>query len=113
MLKTIDEISIINNKRYLVLTNNRNNGCFTHRLENGSIAFTEPSGNMIHNNPRIVSVDFEIINLTEIGQVKIAKSGHLVAYLSTEEVRQRAEKTFYEEGQLHVYDFINQTFTYE
>jgi hypothetical protein len=113
MSKIIDGISIRNNDQYLVLTNSRNNGCFTHRLENGSIAFIEPSFNMIHNRPRIVSVDFEIINSTEMGQIIIAKNGHLVAYLSTADILQRAEKTFYEEGQTRVYDFINEAFTIE
>jgi type III secretion system FlhB-like substrate exporter len=113
MSKIIGGISIINNDRYVVLTNNKNNGEFIYRLENESIAYADPSENMIHNRPRIVSVYEEIIETTEKGQIIIAKNGNLVAYLSTKEVLERAEKTFYEEGQTHIYDFINQTFTIE
>lgn len=106
----IDEIDIISNNRYIVLVNNRNGANYCHYLENDSIAYFEPSGNAVCNKPSIVSFDDEIINLRDIKQIVIAKNGSLAAYLSTAEVIERAEKTFYAKGQREVYNFVKNQF---
>jgi hypothetical protein len=51
--------------------------------------------------------------LTKIGETINFKDGTIMAYLSTKDLQELAEKTFYEDGQTRIYDFVNHKFIVE
>jgi hypothetical protein len=54
-----------------------------------------------------------MFELSQIGETINFKDGKIIAYLSTKDVQELAQKTFYEEGQTRIYDFMNHEFTVE
>jgi hypothetical protein len=51
--------------------------------------------------------------LTQIGETINFKDGKIMAYLSTKDLQELAQKTFYDGKQTCIYDFINSEFTIE
>jgi hypothetical protein len=110
MIKTIDEITIVRTKESFILTNARNNAQVMFNEENKSINFQDSFKNTITNYPLNISINFEVFKLTIIGETLNCSEGIVRAYLSTKHVQELAHKTFYEEGQTHIFDFINLKF---
>jgi hypothetical protein len=79
-------------------------------LKKGSIIFHDSAGNIIQNCPSTIRINFEVFHLTTVGQIINRNNGNMIAYLSTSDVQELAENTFYEQGQTRVYDFINLKF---
>ena len=110
MYKTIDEINISGNDNFFTLINNKNNAQITLSLDKGRITFNDSFGNTMQNYSSVISLNFEIFNLTEVGQTITRDNGNIIAYLSSNDVQELAEKTFYEYGQTRIYDFMNLKF---
>jgi hypothetical protein len=113
MIKTTSEITIIDNNVTLMLRNNKNGGLYTCNKGQNRISFNDSNGNKTFNYPVTISVNFKVFKLTEIGETINFKDGKIMAYLSTKDIQELAEETFYQEEQTRIYDFINQTFTIE
>ncbi|HEX8576733.1 MAG TPA: hypothetical protein VF677_10620 [Flavobacterium sp.] len=110
MYKTIDDISIFGNEYFFTLRNAKNDSHINLNLKDRRIVFYDFAGNIIQNSPSTISINFEVFHLTEIGQIINRNDGNIIAYLSTSDVQELAENTFYEQGQTRVYDFINLKF---
>lgn len=113
MVKTIDGITIVGEVNSFILNNSKNQSTFRFNAESGNTSFRDSIGNTIQNHSSTISIDFEVFHLTEVGQTINAGDGNVIAYLSSKDVQELAEKTFYEDGQTRIYDFMNQSFTVE
>ncbi|MBZ4043089.1 hypothetical protein [Flavobacterium hibisci] len=113
MVKTISEITIIDNDLSLMLHNKKNGASYISNKEHKNISFTDAQANKAFNYPVTISVNSKVFELTEIGQNLNFKDGKIMAFLSTNDVQELAQKTFYEDGQTPIYDFINNKFTVE
>lgn len=113
MIKTIDDITIIGVNRTFMLNNAKNKSYFRFNAESGNASFRDSIGNTIQNHPSTISINFEIFKLTEVGQTINRSNGNVIAYLSSKDVQELAEKNFYEDGQTRIYDFMNQSFNVE
>ncbi|TRX31907.1 hypothetical protein FNW52_18110 [Flavobacterium sp. ZT3R18] len=113
MVKTTSEITIIDNDVTLMLHNKKNRALYTCNKEQNRISFSDSNGNKTFNYSVTARVNFEIFELSQIGETINFKDGKIMAYLSTKDVQELAEKTFYEDGQTHIYDFLKHKFTVE
>lgn len=113
MVKTTSEITIIDNEVTLMLHNKKNRALFTYNKEHNRISFSDSIGNKTFNYPVTISVNFKVFEITKKGETINFKDGKIIAYLSTKDVQELAQKTFYEEEQNHIYDFMNHKFTEE
>ena len=110
MQKTIDGINILGNDSFFTLQNAKNDAYISLSLENERITFYDSFGNIIQNHPSVTRINSAIFNLTEEGQTVTTNNGNIIAFLSSSDVKELAEMTFYEYGQIRVYDFINLKF---
>ena len=110
MIKTIDEITVSGTEEFFSISNAKNNAQITVSLKNKRITYFDSFGNTIQNHPSVTRLNFEIFHITELGQTTSIKNGNIIAYLSSSDVQEIAEKTFYEYGQTRMYDFINLKF---
>jgi hypothetical protein len=113
MIKTIDDITIMGSKDSFMLNNTKNRAHISFDAERNSIHFRDSFGNSMRNHPFTVAINLQVFKLTTLGQTISGTDGSVIAFLSTNDVQELAEKTFYEEGQTRIYDFINQKFTIE
>lgn len=113
MIKITSEITIIDNDVTLMLHNKKNGALYTCNKEQNRISFSDSNGNKIFNYSVTISVNFEVFDFTQMGETINFKDGRIMAYLSTMDVQELAQKTFYDEGQIRVYNFLNHTFTVE
>lgn len=103
---------MINNDT-LILTNGKNRARFHYDSRDGSASFNDSNENRVQNYGSTISINFEVFELTHEGQVINLNDGSMIAYLSDKDVQELAAKTFYEEGQMRIYDFMNLKFTIE
>jgi hypothetical protein len=113
MVKTTSEITIIDNDVTLMLYNKKNRALYTCNKEHNRISFSDSSGNKAFNYSVTISVNFKLFKLTQIGETINFKDGKIMAYLSTKDLQELAQKTFYDGKQTCIYDFINSEFTIE
>jgi Tfp pilus assembly protein FimT len=113
MVKTTSEITIIDNEVTLMLHNKKNKGLYTRNKEQNRISFNDSNGNKAFNYSVTISVNFKVFELTKIGETINFKDGTIIAYLSRKDLQELAEKTFYEDGQTRIYDFVNHKFILE
>lgn len=110
MVKTTSEITIIDSEVTLMLHNKKNRALYTYNKEQNRISFNDSNGNKIFNYPVTISVNFKVFELTKIGEIISFKDGTIMAFLYTKDLQELAEKTFYEDGQTRIYDFVNHKF---
>ena len=110
MHKIIDKINILGNEDFFTLKNEKNDAHISLSLNQGRITFYDSFGNIIQNHPSIMRINFETFHVSEVGQTINIRNGNIIAYLSSSDVQELAEMTFYEYGQTRVYDFINLKF---
>ncbi|MBS7230198.1 hypothetical protein KHA90_04100 [Flavobacterium psychroterrae] len=113
MIKTVEEITIVMNNDLLILTNRKNKSYFRYNLKDKQLIFRDSNDNIIQNYSARISINFEVFYLTYEGQTINMSDGSMIAYLSYKDIQELAEKTFYEEGQKRVYDFVNLKFIIE
>ncbi|TRX34213.1 hypothetical protein FNW52_14365 [Flavobacterium sp. ZT3R18] len=113
MIKTVEETTIIINNNTLMLTNGKNRARFRYDSKDGSVSFSDSNGNMVQNYGSTISINFEVFKLTHLGQTINRNDGTMIACLRDKDIQELAEKTFFDEGQLRVYDFMNLKFTIE
>jgi hypothetical protein len=113
MIKTVEGITIIINNDSLMLTNNKNRAHFCYDSKDGSVRFDDSNGNIVQNHYSTISINSEVFKLTHEGQTINMKDGSMIAYLCDKDVQELAEKTFYKDGQMCIYDFMNLKFTIE
>ncbi|MCV9926619.1 hypothetical protein OIU83_03110 [Flavobacterium sp. LS1R49] len=111
MVKTVVEINIILNTNSLILINNKNKARFYYDLITQRMSFDDSNENKIQNYSATISINFEVFNLTHVGQTINRNDGSMIAYLRDKDIQELAEKTFYEDEQMHIYDFMNLKFT--
>ncbi len=107
MNKTIDDITISGINDNYSLTNAKNNSHIYINLKNDTISYCDPFGNNMLNHSCTMRLNFEVFKITELGQIINRDNGTVIAYLSGEDVKELAERTFYEYEQTRVFDFIN------
>jgi hypothetical protein len=61
--------------------------------------------------PATITINLKAFKMNTIGQVLNSIDGTIFAYLSTSDVQELAENSFYEEGQTRVFDFMKLAFT--
>lgn len=113
MVKTISEIKIIDSDLSLMLHNKQNRGLYTFNKEYKRISFSDSNGNKTFNYSVTISVNFKVYELNQIGETINFKDGTIMAFLSTKDIQELAQKTFYEEGQTRIYDFTDNKFIVE
>ena len=96
MHKTIDEINISGTEVFFTLKNAKNDAQVCINSTGGKITFNDSFGNIIQNYPSITQINFETFNLNVVGQTINRDNGNIIAYLSSIDVQELAEKTFYE-----------------
>jgi hypothetical protein len=111
MVKTIDDITIINNDDSFIFTNNKNGAHVNLNAKDGSISFRDSLGNSMLNHAATIRINFEVFKLTAIGDTISCSDGTISAYLSSNDVQELAENSFYEEGQTRIFDFMKLAFT--
>jgi hypothetical protein len=112
MHKIIDDIHIVENENFFTLVNVKTDSFIRLDLNEGKILFYDFAGNIIHNYSLTIRINSEVFHLTAVGQNININTGSMIAYLSTTDVQEHAENTFYEQGQTRVYDFIKLKFNY-
>lgn len=110
MIKTVEDISITINADLLILRNKKNNCSFHYNCKDNRFFFQDSNDNIIQNYGATISINFQVFNLIHEGQTINRKDGRMIAYLSDKDIQELAEKTFYEKGQMRVYDFVNLKF---
>jgi hypothetical protein len=113
MIKTTSEITIIDNDVTLMLLNKKNGGLYTCNKEQNRISFSDSNGNKIFNYSITARINFEMFELSQIGETINLEDGKIIAYLSAKDIQELAQKTFYDDGQTHIYDFMSHKFTLE
>ncbi len=113
MTKTIDEITISKFSDYITITNNKNNACVDLHIMNNTIRYHDAFDNYIFSHSCTLQINLDVYQLTELGQTINRNNGSVIAYLPTSDVKELAEKTFYEDDQTRVFDFINFRFNIE
>jgi hypothetical protein len=112
MTKTINEIIVTDDNAFFTLSNSRNKAFFTIFKQTGLVSFRDAFGNMMQSDRCTITInETHSLELSEIGDAISVNDGTLFVRLSLIDVQELAEKTFYEEGQTRIYDFINQKFT--
>ncbi len=112
MIKTIDDITFMGDENSFMLSNIKNSAHFSFNAEKGTVSFQDPFENIVQNQPSTIRINSEIFKLEREGQIINLKNDTIItiAYLSGKDVEELAEKNFYEEGQIRIYDFINKQF---
>lgn len=110
MVKTIDKITIVGTKESFTLNNKKNQATVMFNEERNTLSFQDSYRNSMFNYPAIVRINSETFKLTNRGQTIRRSDGTISAYLSTNDVQELAQYAFYEEGQTHIFDFLNLTF---
>jgi hypothetical protein len=110
---TIDEIQIVEGKNCFVLFNLLSGALINCHKDTGFINYTDSARNVMQNATSSIEINSEVFHFTKERQTISLNDGRLIAYLCTRDIQEIAEKTFYEDGQLRIYDFINQKFTIE
>jgi hypothetical protein len=113
MIKTIDDITFMGSEASFTLHNGKNNAFTSCNKEKGNIQFRDSVGNTMQNYGSTISINFEVFKLTAIGETIRSSDGTIIAYLSSNDVQELAHKTFYEEGQTQIFDFMSLVFTVE
>ncbi|GAA6765663.1 hypothetical protein AAFH68_15990 [Flavobacterium sp. CGRL1] len=113
MIKSVEGITIIINNDSLMLINDKNKARFHYDSNDISISFDDPNGNQVQNYGATISINFEVFKLTHLGQTINMDNGNMIAYLRDRDILELADKTFYEEEQKRIYDFINLKFLIE
>jgi hypothetical protein len=110
MIKTIDDITFMGSQASFTLRNDKNNAFISYNVEKGNIQFRDSVGNTMQNFGSTISINFKVFKLATVGETIRSSDGTIIAYLSSNDVQELAHKTFYEEGQTHVFDFVNLKF---
>jgi hypothetical protein len=113
MIKIIDNITFMGSKQSFMLINNSNKAQINFNKESGRINFRDSVGNTIQNYPSTICINLKVFKLTTLGQVISCSNGNVFVYLSTPDVQELVEKSFYEEEQTRIYDFTNYKFNVE
>jgi hypothetical protein len=111
MIKTIDDITFMGDEVCFMLTNTKNRSYASFNLKSGCIIFRDSFGNIMQNHPTVIKILQEVFDLKTLGQTINRSNGTVIAYLSYDDVQELAHKTFYEEWQTHIFDFMKLEFT--
>ncbi|MBS7231186.1 hypothetical protein KHA90_09120 [Flavobacterium psychroterrae] len=105
MIKTVEDVSIVINADLLVLTNKKNKCQFHYNSKSKRFFFQDSNDNIIQNYGATISINFKVYNLTFLRQTINMTNGSMIAYLIDKDIQELAERTFYEERQIRIYDF--------
>ncbi|WP_310554553.1 hypothetical protein [Flavobacterium sp.] len=108
-----DGINFIGTEVSFMLYNTRNSSYFSLNTKSMYITFRDSFGNIMQNSSIRIKFYDEAIIINTLGKSINRSNGTVIAFLSNNDVQELAEKTFYEEGQTRVYDFINLKFNIE
>ena len=108
--KTISNIEIITHHNTLTLVNLINGAIFRFNPKENLTMFKDSFGNTMQNKFGTITINNLVYKLTTEGENIKFEDGTTIVLLSTKDIREIEEKTFYENGQLHIYDFIELKF---
>ncbi|MDQ6471651.1 hypothetical protein RB619_13425 [Flavobacterium sp. LHD-80] len=107
-IKIIGDIIITQEKENIINFFNKKNDAYFGLYGDG-IQYTDPFGNTMLNHRTAISVDGKSYSLKKVCDEIRRKDGSIIILLTTKEIQEIANKTFYEEEQVRPVDFL--TFT--
>lgn len=107
---TISDIEIITQQNALTLVNLINGAIFQFNPKENLTMFKDSFGNTMQNQFGTITINNVVCKLTTEGDNIKFEDGTTIALLSTKDIRELAERTFYEKGQPQIYDFIELKF---
>lgn len=109
--KTYGDILMINQVGYLIeFINLKNNASFC--IVKCGVQYYDPFGNTMASYPTAISVNKKIYSLKNYRDEVAIPTG-IAVLLYDKEIKEIANKTFYQEGQFRSIDFVNLTITTE
>ena len=107
---TICDIEIITQHNSLTLINLINGAVFRFDAVENLTMYKDTFGNTMQNKFGIITINNVVCKLTTEGDNIKFEDGTTIALLFSKDIQEIAEKTFYEKGQPHIYDFIELNF---
>ena len=107
---TICDIEIITQHNALILVNLINGAMFRFNSIENFTMYIDTFGNTMQNKFGIITINNVVCKLTTQGDNIKFENGTSIVLLSTKDILEIAERTFYEKGQPHFYDFIKLKF---
>ncbi|MCV9929064.1 hypothetical protein OIU83_15470 [Flavobacterium sp. LS1R49] len=111
-MKTIHGITIIGlPEKPHMFCNHENRAVYI--INGNDVTYKDPFGNFMSNMPRYIQINGKSFELNTIGEEIRLQDGTTMVLLPKEEIRHLANKTFYDDGQFKVIDFLTNTITEE
>jgi hypothetical protein len=107
-MKTIHGITIMQGEgRPQMFCNHKNQAVYI--INNDEVTYKDPFGNSMSNTSCHVRINGESFELNHHGEEIRLKNGTTIILLPKEDIQDLANKTFYDEGQFKVIDFLTNT----
>jgi hypothetical protein len=107
---TFCDIEIIIQHNALTLVNLISGAVFRYNSKENLTMYKDSFGNTMQNQFGTITVNNVDCKLTTVGDTIKFENGTSIVLLKTKDILEIAEKTFYEKGQPHIYDFIELNF---
>ncbi|PAM93666.1 hypothetical protein B4N84_15400 [Flavobacterium sp. IR1] len=88
-----------------IYDNRKNNASFMVN-DSDDVCYNDSVGNYMTSSPRYISINFEHFQLKNYGDAIRKSDGTRMIMMRKEDIQDIANKTFYDEGQVHVIDFL-------
>ncbi|WP_313375544.1 hypothetical protein [Chishuiella sp.] len=96
---------------FISIINHQNNAHYRFDKRDGRISYCDPFGNDMFNCPMKISINFELFKLEQEGDILSFKDGSSKSFLSTNDIQEIAEATFFEDNQKSFFNFLTSEFT--
>ncbi|WP_431241973.1 hypothetical protein ACQ9BO_18755 [Flavobacterium sp. P21] len=105
-IKIIGDIIITQEKENIINFLNKKNDAYFGVYGDG-ILYIDPFGNSVINHRTAISVDGRSYSLKKKCDEIRRKDGSIIILLTTKEIQEIADRTFYEDNQVRPVDFLN------
>jgi hypothetical protein len=107
---TICDIEIITQHNALTLVNLISGAMFRFNQKENLTMYKDSFGNTMQNKFGTITINNVVCKLTTVGDNIKFENGTSIVLLTTKDILEIAERTFYEKGQPQIYDFIELKF---
>ena len=107
---TICDIEIITQHNALTLVNLISGAMFRFNQKENLTMYKDSFGNTMQNQFGTITINNVVCKLTTVGDNIKFENGTSIVLLTTKDILEIAERTFYEKGQPQIYDFIELKF---
>jgi len=108
MIKNFNDITIMGNLSSPMIRNGKNNARYSFD-EKGRVHYTDPFGNDMQNCYAEIQINFVQYSLNAENPV-IDLGNKTISLLYAEDIQELAHKTFYEQDQEPIFNFLTHTF---